>query len=243
MSASVRQRLSRLNLRTAGARRSTFGFSPVEILAVVAALGLLVAAVVYYSTALRPVQQRLRAVEAEYERELKEMSASSSPSSREEVSPAERVKGTLETLATLKSDYLPGFSSGRISLINELNALVKKHGVQLTSGIDLSSGGLSEEREKGAKAGSKTARKKADELATAFPSVSVRIAVFGQYDKLREFIGDLEANKQFLVVDSMSLVNQEVKATTGRGSRAAAAVSGITLSIEMTAYYRPEGGA
>jgi hypothetical protein len=69
----------------------------------------------------------------------------------------------------------------------------------------------------------------------------VRTTVFGPYKSLRGFLAELERNKQFLVIDSVGLVNQEIKATTGRGRGQAAesGVSGIALTLEVWAYFRP----
>ena len=83
-----------------------------------------------------------------------------------------------------------------------------------------------------------TKRKKADDLLNAFPSVGFRFTVFGQYANVRNFINELEREKQFVVIDSVNLTNQEAR-TSSRRARGGEGASGIMLTIEMSAYFQP----
>jgi hypothetical protein len=83
-----------------------------------------------------------------------------------------------------------------------------------------------------------TKRKKTDDLLSAFPSVGFRFTVFGQYTNVRTFINELERAKQFVVVNSVNLTNQEAR-TSSRRARGGEGASGIMLTIEMSAHFQP----
>jgi hypothetical protein len=61
--------------------------------------------------------------------------------------------------------------------------------------------------------------------------------VAGQYQNLRNFISDLERNKQFIILDSIQLLSVDDVGGGGGGRRAQSA-AGVALSIELTAYFQ-----
>jgi Tfp pilus assembly protein PilO len=202
---------------------------------------LLVTAVVYYVAKLRPEQSRLSVLEAQYQQQKAEITSSASNAAKDpEQSPAERARIAVESLDNFKSGYLTPYASGRIALINELNALAKKYNLQLPSGIDMSTEASDEGSEGGSKAGGKQ-----EDLNRVFPRLFVRTSVFGQYKDLRGFVAEVERNKQFLVLQNMSLINQTAKTSTGGTGRASRMQesTGIALTIEIWAYFRPAGHA
>lgn len=240
MSTRVRERVSRSEVRAVRVSGMPFGVNTGEAIAALLAVVLLVCSVAYYFSSLRPEQDRLRALQAELSEQQKNIIANATPGSTEApfIDPA---KTALETLEAFKSSHLKSFSSGRIDLIKEINALAKKNSVMLTSGIDMGSS-LGESSTDGDKTGagekkSASKRKKADEIVSAIPSVTFRFTVFGPYSNLRTFINELEHEKQFLVINSINLTNQEGR-TASRRSRGEGA-SGIMLTIEMSAYFQP----
>ena len=230
MSTHVEERPSRAAVRPRRARRA-FGLSGPEIGASILALLAFVLAVFYYFTALNPEQTRLRTQEQELQRLNEELSnittAAGGP-------PGPNVRDTLASLQTFKSDYLRPLSSGRIALINEVNALSKKHSVTLTSGIDmpLEKGSVQTDD------GDSRRKKKAEEVLNAFPHLDMHFTAFGQYPNLRAFLNDIEHNKQFFVVKSVSFVMQEDKGG-GRQRARASAGSGLVMVIDASAYFQP----
>lgn len=237
MSAQVRERVSRVEPGRDRGTRLPFGLNAVESIAALVAVAILVAAVVYYLTSLRPLQDQLRGLQTELDRQQKNMILSTKPSDAAQRSPDDIARDAIESLESFKNSHLKPFSSGRIELIKQINALAKKDNVTLTSGIDM--GGTAEESD-AAKSSDKTSgtqRNKTDEIFNAFPSVNFHFTVFGPYGSVRSFIDDLEHEKQFVVVRSVSLTNQEAK-TNSRRARAEG-ISGIMLTIEMAAYFQP----
>ncbi len=237
MSTQVRERVQRSEVHQVGVTKMPFGLNPGEAIAVLLGVAVLVWAVAYYFSALKPEQDRLRAIEAELDAQQRSIIAGARAGNGEPVSVEDEAKKALESLETFKESHLKAFSSGRIALINEINALAKKNTVTLTSGIDMGSS-RGEADQEGAPASEKKTRKKSDELLNAFPSVLFRFTVFGQYANLRTFINEVEREKQFVVINSVNLTNQEAR-TASRRSRPGESSSGIMLSIEMSAYFQP----
>jgi hypothetical protein len=241
VSTQVRDRIVRSQARSVRAARIPFGLSVAETIAALVSIALLVGVVFYYFTSVKPQQDRLHALEAEFALQQQSILANAKPSGSEPTTPSDMAKDAVESLETFKNGHLKPFSTGRIDLIKQINALAKKDNVTLTSGIDMGasigeSGGGGDKGGKSDKKGP-TIRKKADEILTAFPSVTFRFTVFGQYPQVRTFINDLEREKQFLVIDSLTLTNQEARTSSRRGR--GEGVTGIMLTIEMAAFFQP----
>ena len=239
MSTQVRERVSRSEVRTV-ASKIPLGLSRVEIIAAILAVAILILALTQYFSSLRPEQDRLRALEAQLETQQRSIIANSAPPGIVEASVEDEAKIALETLDTFKANHLKPFSSGRIALIKEINALAKKNGVTLTSGIDMGANLVESETEGEQQSESSTTvrRKKTEDLLNAFPSVGFRFTVFGQYSNVRAFINELEREKQFVVINSVNLTNQEARIASRR-TRGGEGSSGIMLTIEMAAYFQP----
>ena len=235
MSTQVEERAPRLAV---GPRRARMrlGLSVLEIVGIVVALLAFAASLFYYFTALGPEKSRLRAQEQELRRiqgELGPQVGSGGSGAR-----GPNVRDTLASLESFRNGYLKPLGAGRIALINEVNALAKKHNVVLTSGIDmpLDKGATrSDEGDKNDKKG-----KKKDDVFAVFPRLDMHFTVFGQYKDQRAFLNDLEHNKQFFVIKSVGFVMQEEKSEGGgrRGARAATSGSGLAMTIEASAYFQ-----
>jgi len=232
MSTRVEEHVSRLAVRRKRARRS-FGLSGPEIVAASLALLAFVMAVFYYFTALSPEQTRLRTQEQELQRINAEQARITTTGGGVK---GPNIKDALASLQSFKSESLRPLSSGRIALINEVNALAKKHSVTLTTGIDMP---LEKGAAKTDEADSKR-KKKTDELLNAFPHLDMHFTVFGQYPNQRAFLNDLEHNKQFFIIKAVGLTMQEDKGEGGGGKRGrATAGSGLAMTIEASAYFQP----
>jgi hypothetical protein len=244
VSTQVRERVSGLQVRPVGVRRLPFGLSAAELVATLIAVVLIVSAMVYYFSTLRPEQDKLHSLEQQAEDQQKSIMAAAKAPGDVPRNDDDVKKDALESLEAFKNNHLKSFSSGRIDLIKEINALAKKNNVILTSGIDMGAraGESSTEADKSGekrsdkKGSSRT--KKTDDIINVYPNVNFRFTVFGQYANLRTFINELEHEKQFLVINSINLTNQEAK-SSGRRGRGEGGMGGIMLSIEMSAYFKP----
>ena len=137
MSTHVRERAVRVQARTVRAARIPFGLNAAEAIAAFVGIILLVWVVFYYLTSLKPQQDRLHALEADLAIQQKSILDNTKPLGTETQKPSDMAKDAIESLETFKTGHLKPFSSGRIDLIKEINALAKKHNVTLTSGIDM----------------------------------------------------------------------------------------------------------
>jgi hypothetical protein len=240
VSTQVRERAPRSEVRQIGVSRIPFGLNLGEAIAVLFAAVLLVGVVAQYFSSLKPEQDRLRVIEAQLDEQQRNIIANATTSGPDQPVAEDQAEKALESLEAFKGGHLKPFSSGRIALIKEINALAKKNNVTLTSGIDM--GAIAgEQEEEGNQASEKpntSRRKKTDDLLNVFPSVSFRFTVFGPYSNVRTFINEVEREKQFVVISSVNLANQEVK-TSSRRSRGGEGASGIMLTIEMSAYFQP----
>ena len=231
--------MSNAEARPVGVARIPFGLSVGETIALLIAAALLVIVVAQYFSSLKPEQNRLRALEAELDAQQRSIIANTNPPGKAEPNFVDEAKVALESLETFRGSNLKPFSSGRITLIKEINALAKKNSVTLTSGIDMGADlGESEIASDKDTENQVTKRKKTDDLVNTFPSVGFRFTVFGQYANVRNFISELEREKQFVVIDSVNLTNQEAR-TSSRRARGGEGASGIMLTIEMSAYFQP----
>ena len=239
MSTQVRERMARSEVRPVGVTKIPFGLNIGETIAVLLAAAALVFVVAQYFSSLKPEEDKLSAIEAQLEAQQKSIIANATPPGESDVNVEDQAKLALESLETFKGSHLKSFSSGRIALIKEINALAKKNNVTLTSGIDMGADlGEAADGEQKEESKTTTRRKKADDLLNAFPSVGFRFTVFGQYPNIRALINELEREKQFVVINSINLTNQEAR-TASRRSRGGEGSSGIMLTIEMSAYFQP----
>lgn len=233
----VRERVSRLDVGLPRGNTMPFGLTGVEIVATFVAVASLAIAVTYYWTTLRPEQAQLSQLERQFADQQRDINLNVGGSSST-ASPSDIARDALESLEQFKSRHLKPLHSGEIELLNELNALAKKNHVQLASGIDTNSkipGQVEEETSTEKKA---PRIKKQEEILNAFPALTARFSVAGDYANLRAFVSELESSKQLIVIKAISMMTQEAKVTV-RGARAQpASAGGLTLSIDMAAYFR-----
>jgi hypothetical protein len=235
MSTQVRER-PRLDLKSLKAPSVIYALRPAEVVAAGLAIGLLVLVILYYFLALAPVQDRLTTVEKTAADQIK-LIANQVPTKERGPSQKQQIQEAKDSLSSFESDSLKPMAQGRIDVINEINQLAKTDNLHLGSGIDMhalyKAGSGADTESQGSK------KKKEVESLDVFPRVQFHFVVRGEYRDLRKFIRDLEANKQYIVVDSINLSTTEQK--QGRGSKAApvALTSGLSLTITMNAYFRP----
>ncbi|HEX8184458.1 MAG TPA: GspMb/PilO family protein [Blastocatellia bacterium] len=232
MSSQVRERPSRVEVRSAKRVALPFGLSSMEIVAAALALLFFVVVLVYYFTSFRPEQSRLRELEERLRQQ--DVIVNAAPAGGDTTAPASTGKAALSTLEAFKSERLRPLSSGRIALQNELNALIKKNSLQLTSSIETRMDAVKDDADPAA-----SRRRKIEDTLSVFPRQSVHFTVFGQYPNLRAFITDLERNKQFLVIQSINLTTQEDREEGGGRRQKASGAAGVMLSIDLTAYFQP----
>jgi hypothetical protein len=232
MMAQTRVR-EKVSVTTVKESSAPFGLSYLELAAAAIAIVLLTLVIVYYFTALKPEKDR-QAILIRTRDDLQKTETQLRASLGQDVTVQhDAAKDALASLEAFKAVHLKNLAQGRIALIDSINSLAKKNGVQLASGISM-------DAEKPAQQDDKNNRKRsATNLLNVYPKIKVGFSVAGEYGKLRTFINELEANKQFVTIDSVTLsAVKEREAGSGRGRRANYVLSGISLAIDMTAYFQ-----
>lgn len=227
MSARMR---ARPNIQTAPrqALKMPFGLRPLEIVIALATLISIILVVYYYISTLQPEQERLASLERQ-EAELDNLLVQAKEKIDKPVS-EDPAQMALDSLNAFKDKRLKPQLRGEVALYDDINALAKKHGLQLISGIEMSRQADTNQEEA-------ASQKKGEEILKVYPETNIRFTVAGEYQNLRTFISVLEQNQQFLLVNSLNLLRVD-KEEGGRGGRGGGS-SGIALSIEMTAYFHP----
>jgi len=228
----------RTDLRAIKKPSLPWNLSPGEVLAAAGSLALFAMAVFYYFSALKPQQDRLRQAQDQLkaQQDILLQRGGGGTGASKEPSTAEIARAEKDSLDTFQSNWLRPSREGRIAIIDEINGLVKKNNMLLSSGIEMrSAGGAQAEPEKGGS----TKKKEADVL-DVFPRAQVQFTVVGQYADLRRFIDEIEHSRQFLVINSIGLTSVEPK--VGRGAKMGGAMSpgptGVSLTVGLTAYFR-----
>jgi hypothetical protein len=212
-----------------------FGLSYPELISAAVVLLFSIFVLTYYFTTLGPLQSEVNNLQKQLDLLSKTEKDLAADIKKPVEQQSDQGRAALESLEEFKSSRLKPLRVGRITLINEINALSKKHGVQLTSGIEMN---LDTAEAKVADDKKSKESKSVDTLLNVFPNLKARFTVAGDYAKLRAFISELESNKQFLTIDELNL--QAIRESSGERSRRQNRISGIGLSIDLTAFFYPQ---
>ncbi|HEV7745710.1 MAG TPA: GspMb/PilO family protein [Pyrinomonadaceae bacterium] len=230
---STRDRV-RARLKTLGPREQRF-LGPAEIIGLGGSVLILLLVVVSYLYFLVPANSRLVALQAQrslLQIEVRDLQNVVSSGESTEAS----VQKINQSLDEFESDHLLGTDRGRMALYDSVNVLMHKNGLRNTSGPTYTT--LDPSTLKTGPSGSRSTNTK---WQSVYPGIAISVTVEGQYQNLRHFIRDLEASKQFIIINSVELERStetnsspvvEGEATTGtRGSL-------VSLRLEMTTYFQ-----
>ncbi len=235
MSSQVRDRVSMGAVRRR-TQRKRLGLSVVEIIAILVTAAFFVAALYYYLTTLGPEQRRLQNFETRFN--ALETDLIKARAERDQPPSKDTNRNALDSLATFKEKHLKTVSQGEIALYRDINALAAKHHAQITSSIEMKRENQEADVEK-SEAKKSEAKNKTDPLSAIYPQSEVNFTVAGQYADLRAFLNELEHNKQFIIIRSVTLTKvEQLEESAGRRGRGASGAA-LALSIEMSAYFQP----
>jgi len=150
-----------------------------------------------------PAGIRLKNAELEKQR-LIGLRQSLSTSVEEGLTTQQRVDKIVKSLQDFEGTSLTAQNSGRMSLYTVLNKLIKSNGLRNTAGPSYSpleiagtkkaiQPTLSAEKQRNAK------------WESIFQGVAVSVTVEGPYQSVRHFVHDLEASRQFLIINAIEL--------------------------------------
>lgn len=239
--AAMRDRV-RASLKNLGPREQRILGLP-EIIGLGGSLFILLLVVVSYLYFLVPANSRLLQLQAQrslLQSQLRDLQNVVSSGESTEAS----VQKINQSLDDFETNHLLGTDRGRMALYDSLNVLMHKNGLRNTSGPTYTT--LEPSTLKAGPTGSRATNTK---WQSVYPGIAISVTVEGQYQNLRRFVRDLEANKQFIIINSVELERStetnstpvvEGEATTGtRGSM-------VSLRLEMTTYFQraaPQGSS
>ncbi len=228
--AQVSARIQRLRSTR---RQGMFGVAEIIGLGVSALILLVV--VVSYVYFLVPARSRLHALELERAR-LQSQLRSSQELMRQGHDTQSTVDKITESLAGFEETRLPNHSQGRMGLYGELNQLIRKNGVRNTAGpayVPLVSSTV--------KSSTVGARSASAKWQSVYPGIAVSVTVEGPYQNLRHFIRDLEASKQFIIINAIELerATETNNVSSAEGDAAGGArASLVSLRLDMATYFK-----
>lgn len=234
--AQIRERLSRLGRLP---RRGMFGIA--EIAGLLVSAVMLLAVVFSYLYFLLPARSHLESLQLERSRLQTQLRVS-----REGIQQGVDTKATVQKITDSLSDFesnrLVQRSEGRMALYDELNDLIRKNGVRNTSGPSYTS--LEPIGSKANQSAAATGKSAGAKWQSIYPGIAVSLTVEGQYQNLRRFVREIEANKQFLIVDDVELERgtESNAQLAADGGGAAAGGTVVSLRLDMATYFQRDKG-
>lgn len=206
----------RVSMRRAPAL-NIIGLSELIGLAGAALLALLTVFAYFYF--YLPASSRLTSTELERQR-LLALRQASGTALQENMSTQDRVNRIKASLEDFEGNWLPSQSAGRLSLYTVLNKLIKSNGLRNTAGPTYAQ--LAPVGTKTQVQPSVTAEKQSQaKWQSIYPGIIVSVTVEGSYQNVRQFVHDIEANRQFLIINAVEL---ERVTQSGAATEAAPAV-------------------
>jgi hypothetical protein len=236
----------RSRLRRAGGRRRSLLGLP-EIVALTCAALLLLAAVSAYLFLLRPARSRTQALTAERQTiETRIAAARGEFSTRQDTQSS--VREILTSLQSFETDHLGVAGDGGTRVYEELHSLMLRNKLRLSGGASYTQ--LQETVPDAAGAARRGQRNEGGGprvVQSVFPGVGVTLTVEGTYPDLRRFVRDVEASRQFVVINTVELegVSDASRVNTGGGEPGAAGRGSrlVSLRLDMAAYFRRSGAS
>jgi Tfp pilus assembly protein PilO len=214
-------------------RRGQLGVPEIAALGLAALL--LLTAVLAYLFLYAPQRSRKQALEAERE-ELHRRLQTQQSSLGEGQDTQQRVGEILASLNRFEIDNLGQSSSGTKTVIEEMNRLIAKNGLRISGGVSFTQlqesvpgadQNQSQRREEGA----------LRVVQSVFPGIGVTLTVEGAYPNMRRFIRDIEADRQFVVIDAVEL--EGVTDSNASAASSASSAAGLVPRGSVSAEVQP----
>jgi hypothetical protein len=174
-----------------------------ELIGLAGAAFLAITVIFAYVYFYLPANAHLKTADLELKR-LQGLRQASSTALKEGIDTKTTVDKIHTSIDRFETNWLPTASSGRMSLYTVLNNLIKSNGLRNTAGPSYSPLEVV-----GAKTGVQptvTAEKQNNsKWQSIYPGVAVTVTVEGAYPNIRHFVRDIEASRQFLIVNAIEL--------------------------------------
>jgi Tfp pilus assembly protein PilO len=225
----------RTQLKSFSSSRQHGVIGPAELVALAGSFLILLLVIVAYLYFLAPTRTKLATLQLERARLQTQLR-----NSQEVVSQGQSTESTVQSieqsLDAFENNHLLGASSGRMSLYDSLNVLIRKNGLRNTSGPTYTP--LEPAGTKTTTSGGRSANTK---WQSVYPGIAISLTVEGPYQNLRRFIREMESSKQFVIINSVELERstETNNAPAADGTAAGGARSSlVSLRLEMATYFQ-----
>lgn len=225
-----RQFSARLNSLRVTRQSSVVG--PAELIALAGSFLILLLVVFAYFYFLVPARTRRATLELERARLQSQLRGSQDVLKRGQTTDA-AVSSITQSLEAFESNGLSDANSGRMSLYDNLNNLIRKNGLRNTSGPTYTP--LEPIGSKNS-VGSRGVNTKWQSI---FPGIAISVTVEGPYQNLRRFVRDIETSRQFVIINTVELERAtETNNVTAPGGSSVPRSSLVSLRLEMSTYFQ-----
>ena len=225
-------------------QRSLLGLP--ELAGLAASALMLLAVVIAYLFFLRPAYARLDAVQLKREEtysQLRKMQEGLKVNAEKQVTVNEVTQSVLD----FEANRLASRGTGRITLLETLNKLIRSNNLRNTSGPNYTA---LDPLAANATQSSSTTRTGNAKWQSLYPGLGINLTVEGAYPNLRRFVREIETGNQFVIINSVELEKATDSAAaaaamqgSGEGAKPAPRGSLVSLHMDMAAYFRREGAA
>ncbi len=218
-------------------RAGMFGIA--EIVAVSGSIMILLIVLLSYIYFLAPARSRLQNLQIERTR-LQNQVRSSEEAMLKGLDARSVVDKITLSLDDFEGRTLLNRNQGRMELYEELNQLIRKNGLRNTSGPSYTTLDVVGSR---SSASTKSANSK---WQSVYPGISVSLTVEGSYQNLRRFMQNIEASKQFVIINGIEL-ERATETNTPSAVEGAPAGTGtpgslVSLRMDLATYFQRAGG-
>lgn len=207
-------------------------FDAPEIAALSSSCALLGVTLLAYFLMLAPARARLEAQQSEVQKSQKRLQNSNATNAR---GAEATVADVINSVQTFEATHLAQRSEGRTAVIKELNELIRRNGLRTTAVMTFTTlDVLAPNASAGTRATTSNTKQ------SAFPGTDISFTVEGQYPRLRRLVRDIEASRQFVVINGVELEG----VTESSAERTAAERDAlVSLRVDLTAYFQRSGAA
>ena len=223
----------RLNRLLVSGHRRMFGIA--EMIGLAGSALILIAVIISYFYFLMPARSRLASLQLERSR-LQNQLRNEEDVVRQDQSTEATVENIRQSLDDFESKRLTGRNQGRMDLYHVLNEIIRKNGLRNTSGPTYTTLDPA-----GSKTSVSAVKSASTKWQSVYPGIAISLTVEGQYQNLRRFVRDVEASKQFIIINAVELeraTETNVTAPADGGSAAGARGSLVSLHLDMATYFR-----
>jgi hypothetical protein len=232
-----------------------------EIVGLSASALLLLFAVVAYFYLVIPARSHLRALESDRSAAQDSIKLLTTQVGAKGTA-AEQIAALTSSLTTFEQYGLTSQLTGRTALYDQLNLVIRNNNLRNTAGPAYTA---LDPMDPNAPAATRTKSGNA-RYQSFYPGIAISVTVEGTYSGVRQFVHDVEAIPQFVIVNSVELedvvvtgasaapvsteeptmLNPRLPGGGGPGPRAAAPrtpTSAVSLRLDLTVYFRRHEGA